>query len=147
MVAVATRYLRSLVLALAAVFCVMAFGLYLRNGEVPTRESGLACDRPSYDAGDVYVGVPVHHTFEIRNVGTRVVSILDVKSGCPCTTVGPIADLTLQPGSIARVPLTFVPTPPLGDQHQVVLVRTSDPDQPKLWLHIRGRLVSKPDEL
>ncbi len=62
--------------ALAALGIVMVSQAFSQGGE-PT----LVLPSPSYDAGVVWEGETISHTFEVRNEGRGELRILEVKPG------------------------------------------------------------------
>jgi hypothetical protein len=117
-------------------FCTLALVVVLFHARSPR----ALCAESLFDFGMVKVGMPQHHQFVIRNVGQRVLTILDARSGCHCTSVSRSNNSQVEPGASAAISITFIPEGKPGPQHQNVLVITNDPVHPRMWLRIRGTL-------
>lgn len=92
---------------------------------------------PRFEFSPVIDGKIVTHTFIVENRGTSVLSILDVKTGCGCTT----ADYSkrIEPGEKGQVTINGNTTGYGGRAFsKTVTVFTNDPKNPKLTLFISG---------
>jgi hypothetical protein len=56
--------------------------------------------------GNVPQGKPVYHTFEIRNTGTKPVTLNDVHASCGCTTPEWSKE-PIKPGATAKIKVGF----------------------------------------
>jgi hypothetical protein len=59
-----------------------------------------------YHFGSVPQGKPVYHTFEIRNTGTKPITLNDVHASCGCTTPEWSKE-PIQPGATAKIKVGF----------------------------------------
>lgn len=59
-----------------------------------------------YDFGSVPQGKPVYHFFEIKNTGSKPVSLNDVHASCGCTTPEWSKD-AIAPGATAKIKIGF----------------------------------------
>ena len=60
----------------------------------------------SYDFGSVPQGKPVYHVFELKNTGTKPVTLKDVHASCGCTTPEWSKD-PIKPGATAKIKVGF----------------------------------------
>lgn len=52
----------------------------------PVADSSLKILEESYDFGKIPQGKPVHHNFEIINIGKSAMKLVSVQASCGCTT-------------------------------------------------------------
>jgi hypothetical protein len=52
----------------------------------PVADSSLKILEESYDFGKIPQGKPVHHNFEIINIGNSAMKLVSVQASCGCTT-------------------------------------------------------------
>ena len=93
---------------------------------------------PIHDFGEVWVTPALSHAFEVRNVGTDVLKILEVKPGCGCTKGGNF-DREIAPGQVGRIPLTLK-TRNMQGFSRSIRVKTNDPTNPSLKLVLKGQI-------
>ena len=82
---------RGLVVGILSVMCVArplraADAVAVAPSPPSPVESGLVCDRPVFDFGEVRAGLAITNTFILRNAGTGAVAIVNVRTTCGCTT-------------------------------------------------------------
>lgn len=63
-------------------------------------------DSTTFNFGRVKSGEIVKHSFVFTNSGTATLEIMDVKTGCGCTTAG-AWDKKVEPGKTGIIPLQF----------------------------------------
>lgn len=105
---------------------------------------------PSYNFGSVTNGVPVIHTFKIRNAGTGTLIIAGVNTSCGCTAAKPTKS-TLAPGEDSEVKVTFDTRFEKGPATRTITVLSNDPKDPQAELTIKGdvkvQVAANPSEV
>ena len=99
--------------------------------------TGLVCDRPVFDFGEVRADLAVTNTFILRNAGTGTVSIVNVRPTCGCTTTA-LATNQLAPGAVAELRATLSLVGRTGHQNKAIFVETNDRLNPRLKLEMTG---------
>jgi hypothetical protein len=99
------------------------------------------CRSPVFDFGDITGSVFVHR-FQVDNVGRRPLTILSIRSACPCTSVDPLQDRRVPPGGSVAITARFTPDRP-GTQRQTVLVKLDDPVTPQIILRLRAFVLTR----
>jgi hypothetical protein len=79
-----------------------------------------------YDFGEVTEGKVLTYDFTIKNGGSDVLQIKDVRPTCGCT-VAKIEKKELKKGESAKVSITFNTDGRPGNQHKAVNISTNDP--------------------
>src|SRR5208282_2260364 len=92
---------------------------------------------PVYDFGSVTNGVPVVHTFKIRNAGTGNLIIGGVNTSCGCTAAKPTKS-TLAPGEETEIKVTFDTRFDKGPATRTITVLNNDPKDPQAELTMKG---------
>jgi hypothetical protein len=105
---------------------------------------------PNYNFGSVTNGVPVTHTFKIRNAGTGNLIIGAVNTSCGCTAAKP-TKTTLAPGEESEVKVTFDTRFDKGPATRTITVLNNDPKNPQAELTIKGdvkvQVAATPSEI
>ena len=96
----------------------------------------LVVAEPVHDFGEVWIKPTLDHTFVVKNTGSAVLKILNVKPGCGCTTNGEY-DREIQPGGTGRIPLKLR-TNNLTKFTKRVTVTTNDPRNASFKLSLTG---------
>lgn len=111
--------------------------------EVISRDRGIPsvkCVSPSWDFGRLANTQSVEHVFELLNEGSAPLRILQIRSGCGCTTVKTGSD-QVEPRGTTQVTVTFNLAGRSGEQRKVVYVHTNDPENPILQLEMKGEAL------
>jgi Protein of unknown function (DUF1573) len=105
---------------------------------------------PNYNFGSVTNGVPVTHTFKIRNAGTGTLIIGGVNTSCGCTAAKPTKS-TLAPGEESDIKVTFDTRFEKGPSTRTITVLTNDPKHPQSELTLKGdvkvQVAANPSEI
>ena len=110
----------------------------------PSTEPGVApppraiAAEPVWDAGIVAKGAQVAHEFTIRNTGTEMLQIREVRPACGCTVVS--YDPAIPPGGEGKVRAEVDTGSFSGAIAKEVTVFTSDPGNPMIQLTIRAQV-------
>jgi hypothetical protein len=131
-----TKSLTLIILLVAGLFFT---GLYPVSAMDQTDQPpSAAAVEPEFEFQPVVEGEKVSHDFLIRNTGTGVLKIKNVKLGCDCTTAGDYAR-EIPPGGEAGIPIK-VNTDNYGGTkfQQEILVFTNDPKNEMLTFTIVG---------
>ncbi len=99
------------------------------------------CEKPTYEAGDVWEGAEIEHTFAFRNDGDETLEILKVTPGCGCTLTGEY-DKRVEPGKTGKIPIQ-VRTNRLRSLNKRITVETNDPTQKTVYLFVKGNLTKR----
>lgn len=109
----------------------------------PTKNNGKVEWTPmQIETGEVPYGVPVERAYEVKNVSTEDLVILNVTSGCHCTVVDwtkePIA-----PGAFGSIKIVYDALKE-GDFYKIIAITTNfDPDT-SIALSMVGKVLPKP---
>ncbi len=109
--------------------------LVTRNAE-PAAGPRLEVEEPVHDFGEVWIKPTLDHTFVVKNTGSAVLKILNVKPSCGCTTNGEY-DREIPPGGTGRIPLQLR-TRNLTKFTKRVTVTTNDPRSASFKLSLTG---------
>ena len=92
-----------------------------------------------HTTGEVPYGIPVEKTFEVRNISTEDLVLLNVKSGCHCT----IADWTkepIPPGASGSIKVTYDALK-AGSFYKIVSVATNFDPETNVVLSLTGTVL------
>lgn len=127
-------------MALALVGCA---GVLLGRSASPKSATLLECERPFLDLGTLRQGASNALRFELRNTGTRSITITDVRSDCDCLVADSVGK-TIEAGERLELAATWKIHRVAGAQTRNlhVLYRTASaavnadapPRQEELWL-------------
>jgi hypothetical protein len=106
---------------------------------VVTRQGMLRVEAPLYNYGKVWDTDTVTHTFEVRNVGSQVVTIANVQTSCGCTTTDQW-ERQIAPGAVWKLPVKFVAANRRGQSSKTITVDTDDPGWPVITLSLEGEV-------
>ncbi len=99
----------------------------------------ITFDELIHEFGTVESGTRVKHSFNFTNTGKSELIIRRVNAGCGCTATSP-SKTNLQPGESSNIDVTFNTQGRRGQQNMRVTVVTNDPQNPEVYLQIRGTL-------
>jgi hypothetical protein len=92
--------------------------------------------RPSkFDCGRVYAGTKVPYQFTIENRGDADLEILDVRSGCSCSTPA-VADRLVHPKQSTLLDGLVDAGPNLGRRSVQITIFANDPERPQVQVDI-----------
>jgi Protein of unknown function (DUF1573)/Flagellar-associated PapD-like len=94
-------------------------------------------ETPVFDFGTVISGIPVKHTFRVKNVGSAPLIIGAVMTSCGCTAAQPTKN-TVLPGEDSDVAVTFDTRSDKGPATRTITVMTNDPKHQQLNLTLKG---------
>jgi len=100
----------------------------------------IEVDNPDYDFGKLAGASAVTHSFLISNVGDAPLSILDVRTSCPCTATA-LSKSELAPGESVQLEVTADLTNFGGHVSQSIYVSSNDLIHRKLTLHVTGQVI------
>jgi len=100
----------------------------------------IEVDNPDYDFGKLAGAPAVTHHFIISNIGDELLSILDVRTSCGCTTTA-LSKSDLAPGESVELEVTVDLTSFSGHISQAIYVSSNDLIHRKLTLHITGQVI------
>ncbi len=112
-------------------FCIMLFLVNYaqssgaRGASYP--KSALSLDHKEYDFGNIKEGTKVAHTFTLINNGYSDIYIMDVETGCNCTSSDYPLD-AVAPGQKAVINVVFDSAGKVGTQLKKILIRTDKGD-------------------
>ncbi len=96
-----------------------------------------------FDGGTIISGEKLTHQFKFTNKGGQPLKIERVKASCGCTATAPSQE-ELQPGESAYVEATFDSRGRSGKQHKTIMVKSNDPVNPNIVLHLRVEVDRDP---
>ncbi len=103
----------------------------------------ISVSEESLNYGTVFNGYSATDTLLIENVGTDLLTVNDISSDNPDFTVD-ITNFTLDPRSIQDVVVTLTPSS-LGIISGTLTINCDDPDEPTIYITLRGRCLEPPD--
>lgn len=95
------------------------------------------------NAGDVPFGAPVSRDFELKNVSTENLMILQVKSGCHCT-VAEFSKEPVAPGQSTTIKVTYDGQKE-GEFYRIVTVVTNFDTAQSVPLILTGKVLPNPE--
>jgi hypothetical protein len=108
----------------------------------------LVVDAPTADAGTVQRGAIVTKEFIVKNTGSAMLRIIDVKPGCGCTLAK--FDRTIPPGGQGKIVLTIDTKSFRTAISKSAVVSSNDPNTPELSLivvaNVKGFVRAQPSE-
>ena len=101
----------------------------------------ISFSEKAYSFGNIQeANGPVTHVFKFTNTGNAPLVILEARASCGCTkpkfTAKPI-----EPGKSGELSVTFNPAGRPGEFTKTITVKTNDPKNKKLQLHIKGVVI------
>jgi len=122
--------------------CLIGLGLmtyYRGQAEMMHSKTEVAravIETTEYDFGEVEPGEELCHRFSLRNGGTHrlVLNLAD----CGCGE-GMTDHLVLMPGEKIEIPVRMKVHSRWKQQHQLLVISTSDPQNPRIELLVRGK--------
>ncbi len=108
-----------------------------------TARPSVVLESTTVDFGPV--AAPATKTVVVRNVGRAPLRVLGISTSCGCTTAR-IENMSMQPGSTARLTIIFDPVahgPTGGPARHAVYLRTNDPRVPEAEVGVRAVVVKK----
>ena len=119
-------------------------GLLAGCAEQPQREGPAAqiVGSPVHDFGSRFLGEQGTHRFQIQNVGTETLQILDTKSSCGCAVLQ-VEHSSVAPGEVTAIVATYTPDKVAEKLRKSLWVTTSDPQQSEL----RFEFLAEVDDL
>jgi hypothetical protein len=93
--------------------------------------------KTTHDFKTVYQGTPVAYGFFFRNAGDQTLVIHDVLKDCGCTTARAVPE-KIAPGAKGKISAIFDTSRYSGKQYKTVTVKSNDPDQKEVYLHLSG---------
>jgi Protein of unknown function (DUF1573) len=94
-----------------------------------------------YDFGTIMQGDKVSHDFEIYNLGTGELRIINVRASCGCTAANP-AKTNLAPGDSTKLTVVFNSMGKMGRQNKIVYIKTNDPSNTVYNVRFNGNVVT-----
>jgi hypothetical protein len=91
----------------------------------------------TYDFGEVEEGEMVRHTFPIENIGSKVLRILKVSTGCGCTGAK-MDTMALNPGKKAEIEVSYNGRRVRDRESLIALVQTNDKANPYVEFTLTG---------
>lgn len=137
-----------------AVFClamIFAASLITAQAQQPS-DTGQAAAVPravvpfySYDFGDINKGETLAYIFRIKNIGNADLLIKESIPDCGCEVVS--ADKVIAPGKEGKARVQISTVNMFGNMHSYPVLRTNDPDQPKITFTLKANILASPNGL
>jgi hypothetical protein len=118
------------------VLLTFLFGAHLAEARPPSRS--LEAPKRQYDAGTVYRGARVAHTFLLRNTGKAELRIL-AEPSCGCTTTE--FDEVIPPGGVGKVAASFDTSSERGLVTKRIEVTTKDRRSTPIVLTLKAHVA------
>lgn len=101
----------------------------------------VAFVKKNHDFGNIKEnGGPVSYEFVFTNEGERPLVIISATASCGCTMPS-YPKAPIAPGKSEKIRVTYLPKGRPGEFNKSVRVRTNDPKNKKITLHISGVVV------
>jgi len=93
-----------------------------------------------HEFGSIELGQTGRHIFVIRNEGDAPLELTKGLVQCKCTVPEIPKDtiISVAPGDVFELPMTWKPEEPIEEFHQMAQIWTNDPDNQELELHVKG---------
>jgi len=138
-----------LIIALVVVFTACNKSAVNRLSETNLEENIAEMGEPklavvgdkTHDFGDLKLNQKVNHTFEVKNVGTADLVILEARASCGCTVPDNYTKTPIKPGEIGVIPVEYNATS-AGIQTKTVTVTTNSVDSNTEILTIKANVKS-----
>ncbi len=93
-----------------------------------------------HEFGSIELGQKGRHIFVIRNDGDAPLELMKGLVQCKCTVPEIPKDtvISVAPGDVYELPMTWHPEEPMEEFHQLAQIWTNDPENPELELHVKG---------
>ncbi len=94
---------------LVVIFLIAFFSNFIVKGQSTSTIDSVANANPlklieeGYDFGKIPQGKPVHHSFEVENIGKKAFKLDNVQASCGCTTPQWEKDKLINPGEKATI--------------------------------------------
>ena len=129
---------------LKTVVCLFSFGYFNivwpeTNIESFDEQSEIHFKSTEYLFETVQQGESVVHTFEFKNIGTRLLKIYKINVSCGCTLLENW-DREILPGESGKVTVTIITDNLSGFIDKSIDLFTNDPRNPNVILHLRGNI-------
>lgn len=122
-----------------------------RKSEEPAAQSKTALKKsvnkpvifaaePVFDFGTVRQGAEVEHIYKIKNTGDKDLIITRTTASCGCTASTATKE-PIPPGKTGEVNAVFRTKGRRGKTSKRITVFSNDPDTPKLYLTIKGKII------
>jgi cytochrome c5 len=118
---------------------------WLCLGGVALAGPRIAFEHRAFDFGEVLQGKIVEHRFPFTNTGDAELVIQDATTPCGCTVVLPDKK-NLAPGESGYLDVTYDSAARSGDVERIITVRSNDPVEPELELHVTARVDASQHE-
>jgi hypothetical protein len=96
----------------------------------------------TYDFGEANPNSVVEHLYTFKNAGNAPLAIAKVTSSCGCTATALNKD-QIQPGEQGEIKVTLRVPSMRGATTKSIYVESNDPDQPRVVLSIKGKVVTE----
>lgn len=103
----------------------------------------ISFEKTEFDGGDLIAGEKLTYKFRFTNSGGSPLRITNVKASCGCTASKPESEV-IQPGESSYITATFNSRGRRGRQHKTITVRSNDPKNGVVVLHLRANVVQDP---
>lgn len=116
------------------------YGGEVRTAEgAPTPSSGptISFVETVHDAGEVWEGARISHTFTFTNSGDEVLEIRRIRTTCGCTA-GVVSENLISPGESGRIQGSFNTRGYRGRRTMPIFVHSNDPRTPVVRLRIEA---------
>ncbi len=135
------RFLASLLTLLLAALPALATAQPLRMPQQP-RTGFLTIEPALVDFGELDQGEKTTIEWTLRNTGDRPVRILNIRTGCGCTTTRDGNPTVVAPGAEETLRVEFNSAGREGLQQRTVALQTDDPIRPVYQAAFRGHIHS-----
>lgn len=110
--------------------------------EKGVQEIGIDFEKEIYNFGKVEEGTKISYSFRVKNNGTELLEITEVRPTCHCTVSGEW-DKKIEPGKWGEIPVVFDTTGLTGDIVRTVNIVTNVPGKENLVLKLEGNIFTE----
>jgi hypothetical protein len=106
------------------------------SAPAPAGTPAIDFDERAHDFGLVTEGMPIKHTFQVKNPGTAPLVLSEVRTSCGCTAAT-LGGTTIPPGGSGPLEVTMDTHGQRGPGQRTITVAANDPRQPTSTLEIK----------
>lgn len=119
---------------------VLSVVLIISLSRSDQKEPNIEFEQRVYDFGEIDQGEQIVHLFKFKNAGDTLLEIKRVSTSCGCTAAL-VSKKRIPPGDSGEIKATFNSKGYAGQISKWIYVHSNDPDEPKIKLNLKGRVI------
>ena len=93
-----------------------------------------------HDFGNMTEGDIGKYEFSVKNEGKQKLAIYDIETTCGCTATA-LGSRKLMPGKSTKLKVVFHTKDRRGKQDKLITLKTNDPRNPEVVIHIKANII------